>query len=43
MAYLQLKFEEIQNSYLTETFVFLVGVELKKKLLLEKIEFTHLF
>ena len=29
--YLQLKFNEIENYYLTPTLVFLTGVELKKK------------
>ena len=44
MVYLQLKIDEIQNDLLTQTLVFLAEVELKKnKLLLEKIEFTHLF
>ena len=39
-----LKFDEIQNAYLTETLVFLAGTELKKnKLILEKIELTHLY
>ena len=31
MVYLQLKFDEIQNDYLTQTPVFLTDVELKKK------------
>ena len=44
IAYLQFKFDEVQNDYLTQTLVFLAGVELKKiKFLLEKIELTHLF
>ena len=44
IAYLQLNFNEIQNDYLTQTLVFLSGVELKKnKLLLENVELTHLF
>ena len=30
IAYIQLKFDEIQNDYLTQTLVFLAGVELKK-------------
>ena len=42
--YAQLKFGETQNDYLTQTQVFLAGVELKKnKFLFEKIEFTLLF
>ena len=40
--YLQLKFDEIQNNYLTLILVFLAGVELKNKLLPEKIELTLL-
>ena len=45
IVYLQLKFDEIQNDYLTQALVFLARVDLKKKnkLLLEKIELTHLF
>ena len=35
---LQLKFDEIQNDYLTQTLVLLAGVEFKKILLLEKIK-----
>ena len=31
IIYLQLKFDEIQNYYLTQTLIFLAGVELKKK------------
>ena len=30
IVYLQLKFDEIQNDYLTQTLVFLAGVEMKK-------------
>ena len=44
--YLEIKFDEIQNNYLTQTLVFLAGVKMKKKIneiLLEKIESTHLF
>ena len=41
--YLQLKFDEVQSDYLTKTLVFLAGVELKEKLLLEKIDLAHLF
>ena len=39
--YLQLKFGEIQNDYLTQKLVLLEGVELKK-ILHAKIELTHL-
>ena len=39
IVYLQLKFNEIQNDYLTQILLFLIGLELKKnELLLEKIE-----
>ena len=31
IVYLQLKFDKIQNDCLTQTLVFLAGVELKKK------------
>ena len=30
IAYIQFKFDEIQNGYFTQTLVFLAGVELKK-------------
>ena len=44
IMYLQLKLEESQNDYLTQTLVILAGFELKKnKLLLQKIELTRLF
>ena len=43
IVYLQLKFDEIKNDYLTQTLVFLVGVELKKKHPVEKIQLTYLF
>ena len=43
IVYLELKFDEMQNNCLTRTLVFLTEVELKNKLLLEKIELTHLF
>ena len=42
IVYLQLKFAEIPNDYLDLTEVFLAGTELKKKILLDKIELTHL-
>ena len=39
IVYVQLKFDESQDDYLTQTLVYLTGVELKKNvLLLEKIE-----
>ena len=41
---LQLKIDEMQTDYLTQTLIFLAEVEFKKnKLLHEKIELTHLF
>ena len=43
---MQLKLGEMQNYYLTQTLVFLAGVELKKKkrkLQLQNIELIHLF
>ena len=42
IAYLQLKFDVIQNNYLIQTLVFLVGVEFKQSPALEG-ELTHLF
>ena len=41
--YQQLKFDEIQNDYLTQTLVFLAGVFEKNKLMSEKIKLINLF
>ena len=44
VVYNQFKIDGIQNDYLTQKLIFVAAVELKKtKLLLEKIELTHLF
>ena len=37
-----LKFDEVQNDCLVQELVFVAGVELRKKLLLKRIEETHL-
>ena len=43
IAYLYLKFDEIQNDYLTQTLAFLAGVELKKVTPAWEDKLFHLF